>query len=57
MLEEDMNARLIDVRIAQRQIEHRIAWENISRFERLERAFKSARSKMSALPTLSARTN
>jgi hypothetical protein len=57
MLEEVMNAHLTELKVSSRKIEHRAAWEQVSRIERLERALKSARGRMSVLPTFSARTN
>ena len=57
MLEENMNANISNFRNAQRTIEQRMQWEQISRIDRLERALKSSRGKLSFLPNLSARTN
>lgn len=57
MFEEMMNSRMTDLRVAGTTIEHRMAWEQLSRIERLERALKTAQSRLSFLPTLSARTN
>lgn len=57
MLEENMNANISNLRSAGRMIEHRMQWEQISRVDRLERALKVARSKLTFLPNLSARTN
>jgi hypothetical protein len=57
VLEENMNANISNFRNAQRMIEHRMQWEQISRVDRLERALKAARGKLTFLPNLSARTN
>ena len=57
MLEDNMNANISNFRSAQRMIEHRMQWEQISRVDRLERALKAARGKLTFLPNLSARTN
>ena len=57
MLEENMNANINNFRNAELMIGHRMQWAQISRVDRLERALKVARGKLSFLPTLSARTN
>jgi hypothetical protein len=57
VLEDNMNANISNFRNAQRMIEHRMQWEQISRVDRLERALKAARGKLTFLPNLSARTN
>jgi hypothetical protein len=57
MFEELVNAHLTDLKVSGRKIEQRMAWENTSKIERLERALKSARGRMGMLPNLSARTN
>jgi len=57
MLEEMMNSRLSDLRVAETTIEHRITWERFVQVENLERALKAARGKLAHLPTLSAKAN
>ena len=57
MMEELMKAHLTELRVTTRKIEHRAAWEQVSRIERLENALKAARGRINLLPTFSARTN
>jgi|GEM_PF-2736447 len=57
MLEELMNAHIVELKASGRKIEHRAAWEQVSRIDRLERALKTAKSRISIVPTFSARTN
>ncbi len=55
MLPEIANSRANELRAAQYQITHRIAWENISRIERLERALKSARGRLQGISNVTAK--
>ncbi len=57
MMEEMMNARLTELRVSDRTISQRMAWEQVSRIDRLERALKMARGKLQVLPTLSAKAH
>lgn len=57
MLEELVHAHLTEYKVSGRTIEQRVAWEQLSRIERLERALKTARAKMFPMPALSTRTN
>ncbi len=53
MYPEIMNARLTELRVAETKINNRMAWEQVSRIDRLERALKIARGKLQLLPALS----
>lgn len=53
MYPELMNARLTELRVAETKINNRMAWEQVSRIDRLERALKIARGKLQLLPALS----
>lgn len=57
MLPEIAAARTNELRAAETLITHRIAWENISRIERLERALKSARGRLQGITNLTARAS
>lgn len=57
MYEEMMNARLTELRVAEKTITNRMMWEQVSRIDRLERALKMARGKLQILPTLSAKAH
>ena len=52
MYNELMNARLTELAVYETKIANRMAWEQVSRIERLERALKMARGKLQLLPTL-----
>jgi len=55
MLPELVAARQDELRAMETQMMHRMAWIQIKRVERLERALKVARGKLQALPTLATR--
>jgi hypothetical protein len=55
MLPELITARQDELRVMETQMMHRMAWYQIKRIDRLERALKVARGKLQALPTLAAR--
>jgi hypothetical protein len=55
MLPEIANSRINELRAAETQINHRIAWENISRIDRLERALKSARGRLQGITNVTAK--
>jgi hypothetical protein len=57
MLPELMNARQDELRAFEKQITHRMAWAQIMRVERLERALRIARGKLQVLPTLYPKAN
>ena len=57
MYEEMMNARLTELRVAEKTIASRMLWEQVSRIDRLERALKMARGRLQFLPTLSAKAH
>ncbi len=57
MYTELMNARLTELRVAEPRINQRMAWEQFTRIDRLERALKMARGKLQILPTLSAKAH
>ena len=57
MYEEMINARLTELRVADKTISQRMMWEQVSRIDRLERALKMARGKLQFLPTLSAKAH
>jgi hypothetical protein len=57
MLEEIMNARQSDLRVAAKTIEHRITWEQMFRIERLERALSAAKGRLQFLPGVPAKVN
>jgi len=57
MLEELMNANVANLKRAERTIEHRVNWEQISRIEKLERALRAARGTLHVLPNLSPKAN
>ena len=57
MLDENMKANINNLRNQDLMIQHRMQWAQVSRIDRLERALKVARGKLSFAPTLSARTN
>ena len=56
MYQELVNAHQINIKVAERKIEHRLSWVEISKIERLERALSTARGKLSTL-NLSAKAN
>ncbi len=55
MLPELIAARQDELRVMETQMMHRMAWYQIKRIDRLERALKVARGKLQALPTLATR--
>ncbi len=55
MLPEIVNSRANELRAAEYKIAHRIAWENISRIDRLERALKSARGRLQGISNVTAK--
>lgn len=57
MYHELMNARITELRVAEKTIGQRMAWEQVSQIDRLERALKMARGKLQILPTLSAKAH
>ena len=57
MMQEIVNAHVSQLNSLSRTIEHRSAWEEISRLERAQRALKIAGRKMHVMPTFSTRTN
>ncbi len=57
MLPELVNARQQELQVLETQINQRMAWSQIVRVERLERALKAARGKLQVLPTLSPKAN
>lgn len=57
MFPELVNARQAELRVAETQIAHRMAWAQIVRVERLERALKVARGRLQMLPTLFPKAN
>lgn len=54
MLELMARARRDELAAASVQIEHRIAWDQISRVLRLERALKAARARLFVEPQITA---
>ena len=56
MYEELANAHQTNLKLAERTIEHRLSWEQISKIDRLERALSTARGKLQTL-NLSAKVN
>ena len=56
MYEELVNAHLVNLKTAERSIEHRMNWAQIARIERLERALSTARGKLQTL-NLSVKAN
>ena len=50
MLEEMLNARRMELRVQARDIHHRMEWHELSRIDKLERALKAARGRLSMLP-------
>lgn len=57
MYHELMNARLTELAVCETKIANRMAWEQVSRIERLERALKMARGKLQLLPTLTVKAH
>ncbi len=57
MLPELVNARQQELKALEPQINQRMAWSQIVRVERLERALKAARGKLQVLPALSPKAN
>lgn len=57
MYNELMTARINELRVSETKIANRMAWEQVSRIDRLERALKMARGKLQILPTLSAKAH
>jgi hypothetical protein len=57
MLHELVEARQAELRAAETQIAHRMAWEQIMRVERLERALKAAKGRLQMLPALFSKAN
>jgi hypothetical protein len=57
MLPELVNARMQELQALETQINQRMAWSQIVRVERLERALKAARGRLQVLPALSPRAN
>jgi len=57
MLLELVNARQSELRTFETQITHRMAWAQIMRVERLERALTIARSRLQVLSTLFPKAN
>ncbi|MCL4240764.1 MAG: hypothetical protein KJ048_05365 [Dehalococcoidia bacterium] len=57
MLTELVNARQAELRVQETQIAHRMAWSQIVRVERLERALRIARGRLQLLPTLFPKAN
>ena len=57
MFEELISAHAAELKVQRQTIEHRIAWSNISRLERAQRALKSAGRKMHVTSNFSARMN
>jgi hypothetical protein len=57
MFPELVHARQTELRVAETQIAHRMAWAQIVRVERLERALKVARGRLQMLPTLFPKAN
>ncbi len=57
MLHELVNARQAELRVAETRIAHRMAWSQIVRVERLERALTIARSRLQVLSTLFPKAN
>jgi hypothetical protein len=55
MLHEIADSRINELRAAETRINNRIAWENISRIERLECALKSARGRLQSITNITAR--
>ncbi|GMV85522.1 MAG: hypothetical protein AMXMBFR80_13770 [Dehalococcoidia bacterium] len=53
MLPELANARQLELKVLETQINQRMAWSQIARVERLERALKAARGRLQVLPALS----
>jgi hypothetical protein len=49
MYEELANAQMVNLKVAERTIEHRMAWNQIAQIERLERALSAARGKLATL--------
>jgi hypothetical protein len=54
MFEEFVNARQTEVRLATRQAEQRMEWEQFFRIDRLERALRSAKGRLQIQPRFSA---
>ena len=57
MLHEIANSRVLELQAMETRINHRIAWENISRMERLERALRTVRGRLQGITNVTARTN
>ncbi len=57
MLPELVNARMQELQALETQINQRMAWSQIVRVERLERALKAARGRLQVLPALSPKAN
>jgi hypothetical protein len=56
MYEELVNAHMVNLKVSEKQIGHRITWAQLSQIDRLERALSTARGKLQAL-NLSAKVN
>lgn len=57
MLPEIANSRALELHALETTITHRIAWENISRLERLERALKTVRGRLQGTMNITAKAN
>lgn len=57
MLHEIANSRVLELQAMETRINHRIAWENISRMERLERALRTVRGRLQGITNVTARAN
>jgi hypothetical protein len=57
MLHELAQSRINELRAAETAIGHRMAWENISRLERLERALKTARGRLHGISNITAKAS
>ncbi len=57
MLHELAQSRINELRAAETMIGHRMAWEHISRMERLERALKTARGRLQGMTNITAKAS
>jgi hypothetical protein len=57
MLHEIAQSRMNELRAAETAISHRMAWENISRMERLERALRTARGRLQGISNITAKAS
>ena len=57
MLHEIAQSRMQELRAAETTIGHRIAWENISRMERLERALRTVRGRLQGISNITAKAS